>query len=335
MIQERHSRNTMVQLKNSAPKHLTVSLWNILTELKISRNKKTERGRRGRKMRKRKQESYAASMPIPVLITSRLKKTNCKRAVNTKTDFSILHKKLQKPEIVNNSAIKFCCFNARSISNKSLAISQFVLSNKIDICAITETWLTQSSPASLLNELTPRGYEFIHHPRAKRRSGGLGIIFKDCINIKKITIGKSATVNFECLNCIASVKNKSVTIGIIYRPPPTNANGFSNTAFFNEWEDYLNNLMLLKHEILLTGDINFHLDCKTSSSTKQFLSTLDSCNFSQHVDATTHICGHTLDFVATLENSPFLLERPKVLNTLITDSKSGKLLDHFAVIFHI
>ena len=57
-------------------------------------------------------------------------------------------------------------------SNKSLAISQFVLSNKIDICAITETWLTQSSPASLLNELNPPGYEFIHHPRAKRRGGG-------------------------------------------------------------------------------------------------------------------------------------------------------------------
>ena len=335
MIQERHSRNTLVQLKNSAPKYLTEWLWKILTELKINRNKKTKRGRRGGKTRKRKQESYAASMPIPVLITSRFKKTNCNRAVNIKTDFSILHKNLQKPEIVNNSAIKFCCFNARSISNKSLAISQFVLSNKIDICAITETWLTQSSPASLLNELTPRGYEFIHHPRAKRRGGGLGIIFKDCINIKKITIGKSATVSFECLNCIATVKNKSVIIGIIYRPPPTNANGFSNTAFFNEWEDYLNNLMLLKHEILLTGDINFHLDCKTSSSTKQFLSTLDSCNFSQHVDAPTHICGHTLDFVATLENSPILLERPKVLNTLITDSKSGKLLDHFAVIFHI
>ena len=155
MIQERHSRNILVQLKNSAPKYLTASLWNILTELKINRRKKTKRGRRGGKTRKRKQESHAASMPIPVLITSRFRKPNCNRAVNTKTDFSILHKNLRKPEIVNNSAIKFCCLNARSISNKSLAISQFVLSYKIDICAITETWLSQFSPASLLNELTP------------------------------------------------------------------------------------------------------------------------------------------------------------------------------------
>ena len=106
-------------------------------------------------------------------------------------------------------------------------------------------------------------------------------------------------------------------------------------CFLQQMGRLLNNLMLLKHEILLTGDINFHLDCKTLTSTKHFLSTLDSCNFSQHVDALTHICGHTLNFVATLENSPSLLEKPKVLNTLITDSKSGKLLDHFAVIFHI
>ena len=284
-------------------------------------------------MRKRKQESHAASMPILVLITSRFKKPNCNRAVNTQSDFSILHKNLQKTEIVNNSAIKFRCLNARSISNKSLAIFQFVLSSKIDICAITETWLTQSSPASLLNELTPRGYDFIHHSQAKRRGGGLGIILKDCINIKKITIGKSVTVSFECLNCIATVKNKSVVIGIVYRPSPTNANGFSNTAFFSELEDYLNNLLLLKHETLLTGDINFHLDCKTSTCTKHFLSTLDSCNFSQHVDAPPHICGHTLDFVATLEHSPILLEKPKVLNTLITDSKSRKLLATLQLFF--
>ena len=89
---------------------------------------------------------------------------------------------------MNTSSIKFCCLNARVISNKLLAISQFVLSNKIDICAIIEIWLTQSSPATLLNELPPRGYEFIHHPPANRKDGGLRIIFIDCINIKKLLL---------------------------------------------------------------------------------------------------------------------------------------------------
>ena len=42
-----------------------------------------------------------------------------------------------------------------------------------------------------------------------------------------------------------------------------------------KWKYSLNNLMLLKHEIFLTGEINFHLNCKTSTGTKSFLSTLD------------------------------------------------------------
>ena len=91
---------------------------------------------------------------------------------------------------------------------------------------------------------------------------------------------------------------KSVFLSIIYKPPPSKANGFSKSSFLNEWEEYLNNLVFLKHKILLTGDINFHLKSTTSSDTKQFLSLLDSFNYTQHSDDATHSCGHTLDFVA-------------------------------------
>ena len=69
--------------------------------------------------------------------------------------------------------------------------------------------------------------------------------------------------------------------------------------------------MLLKQDILLTGDVNFHLDCKTSPETKYFNSTLDSFDFVQCVNAATHVHvgGHTLDFAATLENSSLLCNK--------------------------
>ena len=66
--------------------------------------------------------------------------------------------------------------------------------------------------------------------------------------------------------------------------------------------------------------------------TLKFLVLLDSFNFRQHIDSATHICGHTLDFVATLENSSLIAEKPKTLNSHITNSVSNKLLDHFAII---
>ena len=56
--------------------------------------------------------------------------------------------------------------------------------------------------------------------------------------------------------------------GIIYRPPPSKANVFSKFSFFKELEEYLNNLVLLKYEILSTDDINFHLKCTFSSDNK-------------------------------------------------------------------
>ena len=118
--------------------------------------------------------------------------------------------------------------------------------------------------------------------------------------------------------------------GIIYRPPPK-ANGFSK-SFFKEWEEYLNNLVFLLHEILLIGGLNFHLECTSSSDTKQILSLLDTFNYTQHTDDATHSCGHTLYFVASLDNSSILCEKPVVIDTLITDSVPGKALDHSALV---
>ena len=168
--------------------------------------------------------------------------------------------------------------------------------------------------------------------RTNKRGGGVAIIIRECFTIKKTSFADSSFANFECLNCIVSVNEKHPFIGIVYRPPHSKSNGLSKSAFFEEWEDYLNNLVTLKHEILLTGDINFHLDSSSSPDTKKFLILLDSFNFCQHINSATHICGHTLDFVATLENSSLKAEKPKILNSHITDSVSNKPLDYFAII---
>ena len=90
-------------------------------------------------------------------------------------------------------------------------------------------------------------------------------------------------------------------------------------------------LMLLKQDILLTGDINFHSESSNSPDTKHFISILDSHNFLQHVDTATHVYGHILDFVSTLETSSLLSGKPAVHETFIADSISGKTLDHFVV----
>ena len=84
----------------------------------------------------------------------------------------------------------------------------------------------------------------------------------------------------------------------------------------------------------MTGDINFHLECTLSSDTKQLLSLLDSFNYTQQIDNATHSYGHNLDFVAPLDDSSNLWEKP-VIDSLITDSVSDKVLDNSALVCKI
>ena len=174
----------------------------------------------------------------------------------------------------------FYCLNAESVNNKTLAIPDFILSKNIDISAITETWLADHTSPAVLSELIPKGYKLFHRPRTGKREGGLAIIFRDNIAVKDNFFKEMNFYNFESLNCSIALNNK-VT--------PSKANGLSNSSFFKDRKDYLNHLMLLKQDILLTGDTNFHLESSNSPDTKHFISMLDSHNFHQHVEYTLQL----------------------------------------------
>jgi len=75
--------------------------------------------------------------------------------------------------------------NVRSIKNKGILLNDFVVENKIDILALTETWLISAEPDNLIpiNELTRSGYSFKLF--AKDDWGGaVGIRFKQPLQLK-------------------------------------------------------------------------------------------------------------------------------------------------------
>jgi exonuclease III len=76
--------------------------------------------------------------------------------------------------------------NVRSLSNKAGQVNEYIVDNKIDIMALTETWLLPGDiNGSVITEATPRGYELRHMPRGGR-GGGVGIIFKKSLKCKLI-----------------------------------------------------------------------------------------------------------------------------------------------------
>jgi len=63
-------------------------------------------------------------------------------------------------------------------------VADYVVSQGIDVLALTETWLVTDTDQFTTNELVPGGYEFNQIPRnSGRRGGGIGIIYKSGLTV--------------------------------------------------------------------------------------------------------------------------------------------------------
>ena len=74
-----------------------------------------------------------------------------------------------------------------SVRNK--AIPNYVVSQSIDVLALTETWLRTDTDQLIINVLVPGGYKFNHIPRKSGRGDdSIGILYKSGL---AVTLSKS------------------------------------------------------------------------------------------------------------------------------------------------
>ena len=102
--------------------------------------------------------------------------------------------------------------------NKADLIKEHIVEQNYDIVALAETWLTKYDQAEI-NVLTASGYSLCHLPRANKRGGGVGILFKSTLS--KISETPLTTDTFEGLSVTLQCQKtrSNVRIYVIYRPP--------------------------------------------------------------------------------------------------------------------
>ena len=97
----------------------------------------------------------------------------------------------------------FCIshINARSICNKIESFQEHVLARRVDICAITETWLKQTDTICMAHrEVPPEGYSIISHSRLDNRlGGGVMIVYRDNVKVNDHT-GTNLFSTMEYMN---------------------------------------------------------------------------------------------------------------------------------------
>ena len=153
--------------------------------------------------------------------------------------------------------LNFSLLNTRSLRNKTMEVKDFVVDFNVDILALTGTWLRPHNMDDFeIGTLCPTGYRFLHVPRKQGRGGGVGILFKDVLNINT-----SLAVDYDTFE-IMDVRLRSlysVRILVIYRPPDNS----SLNGFFEEFSHLLESATVeSSDQVLITGDFNLHMDCQ-------------------------------------------------------------------------
>ena len=206
--------------------------------------------------------------------------------------------------------IKISTINVRSIKCKTATFTEFVTSKKLDVVAVTETWLKKNYTKAAIADIAPPGYHFHHQPRSNEKVGGeVGVLVSDKYKTKVQQIPSYNT--FEALS--AEISSSSFS-GLFICPYRLQEN---MQTFFNEFEDLLENIVTTHLDIYILGDFNLHLDV-SDSNTQRF-------NLKQHVHFSTHVHGHWLDLLITKSSCDH------VKSVFPADGIS----DHFAVVSEI
>ena len=195
-------------------------------------------------------------------------------------------------------------WNAQSLRQKTQLVKTLNEDHNLDVLLITETWLN-SDDNMVIGELERNGEcQFLHNPRKNRIGGGIGCLVKAELNAKKMESFESNT--FENMVVEFESEGQKLSIITVYRPEPSAKNKYRMKDFYEEFINFLAHFQTYRHEVIVTGDFNFHMNKPNHPRVKQFNGILDMFDLVQHVNASTHKEGNTLDLIITQRNTNML-----------------------------
>ena len=207
----------------------------------------------------------------------------------------------------------------------------------MDILILTETWLTNSENDKQWLEITQLNrhpYNLLHKNRLNGRGGGLALITKNCYQAKKVESGLYPS--FEHATWEVMIKSKPIHFTGIYHPPYSLRNKSTNRAFWDDFTNFVTELLPRWPDNILVGDFNLHIRNDNDIDSTIFLDTIEAMGLYQHVAFATHKQGNTLDLVIselggtskvmTTSLGPYLTDHSAVISTLNVKSVQSKRL---------
>ena len=194
--------------------------------------------------------------------------------------------------------------NIQSIKGKDSLLLDELITNKIDMCIVTETWLKDQDQLWLeTNDLVLNGYRIdnVNRPHTKG-GGGLAIIYRSSMNVKLLKNDIVHSMEYELWECKTS--GTLIHVLAVYHPPYSNTNKCTDAMFLDDFAELLEEVLVNYGNIVCMGDFNMHIDNTDNPDAQVFLDMITALGLENQVTFPTHKNGHTLDLVITESESP-------------------------------
>ena len=201
-------------------------------------------------------------------------------------------------------------------------VKDYIAQENIDVLFLAETWLYQNEKPKVIKDLEPDGYMFHSRPRLNKTGGGLGILYRENMNIK---FPKGQRYNsMETQECVIREGNVSIRFVSVYRADSSEGNEYKMSEFYEAFSSMLSFYQKFQDETVFCGAFNFHMNKPEKDDVKKLNEILDTFEISNIVIEPTHEKGNTLDLVIVGKES--MLKSYEV---------GCRLSDHHAVIMNV
>jgi len=117
-----------------------------------------------------------------------------------------------------SAALRIAILNARSAVNKT-ALIHVINDHRLDLFAVTETWMKASHPPGITHGMAPAGYRVLHRHRANdEEGGGVALLYSEQLQVTAVSLASTVT-GADCLVSRLRTRRGRLNIAVVYRPP--------------------------------------------------------------------------------------------------------------------
>ena len=197
-----------------------------------------------------------------------------------------------------HNRIKVALVNIQSLKSKDNDLLTYLSDNKLDLCILTETWLTQEDDSWIsCSDLNITNFRLSTSNQINRRGGGLALVHKTALSTKKLDEGQLRSFQFAVWS--TKIPGSNMTIIAIYHPPYSTKCPVTNSMFLDDFTEWLPSQLVKYNNILLARDFNIHMNkATTDNEPGLFVSTIEAMGFHVELCSTTHRSGNTIDLMS-------------------------------------